>query len=89
MKAVLVIDMPDGVSLDEWFAVKVVVDRLKATEEELIYGIPFVESKLFRFVPLRPLPLKGTMENVDECEYNRGFVDGRNHCIELITGETE
>ena len=89
MKAVLVIDMPDGVSLDEWFATKVVVDRLKATEEELIYGIPFVESKLFRFVPLRPLPLKGTMENVIECEYNRGFVDGRNHCIELITGETE
>ena len=39
--------------------------------------------------PLRPLPLKGTMENVDECEYNRGFVDGRNHCIDLITGETE
>ena len=39
--------------------------------------------------PLRPMPLKGTMENVDECEYNRGFVDGRNHCIELITGETE
>ena len=89
MKAVLVIDMHDGVSLDEWFATKVVVDRLKATEEELIYGIPFVESKLFRFVPLRPLPLKGTMENVIECEYNRGFVDGRNHCIELITGETE
>ena len=89
MKAVLVIDMPDGVSLDEWYAVKVVVDRLKATEEELIYGIPYVESKLFKFVPLRPLPLKGTMENVDECEYNRGFVDGRNHCIELITGETE
>ena len=39
--------------------------------------------------PLRPLPLKGTMENVDECEYNRGFVDGRNHCIDLIMGETE
>lgn len=42
-----------------------------------------------KWCPLRPLPLKGTMENVDECEYNRGFVDGRNHCIELITGETE
>ena len=39
--------------------------------------------------PLKPLPLKGTMENVDECEYNRGFVDGRNHCIELIAGEIE
>ena len=39
MKAVIVIDMPDGVSLDEWYAVKVVVDRLKATEEELMQGI--------------------------------------------------
>ena len=38
---------------------------------------------------LRPLPLKGTMENVVDCEYNRGFVDGRNHCIDLIVGETE
>lgn len=89
MRAVIVIDMPDGVSIDEWYAVTVVVDRLLATEEELKQGIPFDESKVFKFVPLRPLPLKGTMENVDECEYNRGFVDGRNHCIELITGETE
>ena len=89
MKAVIVIDMPDGVSIDEWYAVTVVVDRLLATEEELKQGIPFDESKVFKFVPLRTLPLKGTMENVDECEYNRGFVDGRNHCIELITGETE
>lgn len=71
MKAVIVIDMPDGVSLDEWFAVKVVVDRLKATEEEMMQGIPFDESKVFKFIPLRPLPLKGTMENVVECEYNR------------------
>ena len=89
MKTLLVIDVPDGVSLDEWYAVNVVIARLKAPEEELIHCIPFDESKTFKFVPLRPLPLKGTMENVVECEYNRGFVDGRNHCIDLITGETE
>ena len=89
MKAVLVIDVPDGVSLDEWYAVNVVIARLKAPEEELIHCIPYDESKLFKFVPLRPLPLKGTMENVVDCEYNRGFVDGRNHCIDLIMGETE
>ena len=82
MKAVIVIDMPDGVSLDEWFAVKVVVDRLKATEEELIYGIPFVESKLFRFVPLRPLPQKTYAEFPDPYKY--GFADGWNRCLEEI-----
>ena len=83
MKAVIVIDMPDGVSLDEWYAVKVVVDRLKATEEELIYGIPYVESKLFRFVPLRPLPQKTYAEFPDPYKY--GFADGWNACLKEIT----
>ena len=82
MKAVIVIDMPDGVSFDEWYAVKVVVDRLKATEEELIYGIPYVESKLFRFVPLRPLPQKTYAEFPDPYKY--GFADGWNRCLEEI-----
>lgn len=82
MKAILVIDMPDDVSLDEWFATKVVVDRLKATEEELIYGIPFVESKLFRFVPLRPLPQKTYAEFPDSYKY--GFADGWNKCLEEL-----
>ena len=90
MKAVIVIDMPDGVSFDEWYAVKVVVDRLKATEEELIYGIPYVESKLFRFVPLRPLPQKkdidktlafGGYENIIQESLARGY----NACLEEIT----
>lgn len=42
-----------------------------------------------RWCELRPLPEKGTMDNIEPCEYNEGFVDGRNHCIELITGEIE
>lgn len=83
MKAVIVIDMPDGVSLDEWYAVKVVVDRLKATEEELIQGIPFDESKVFKFVPLRPLPQKTYAEFPDSYKY--GFADGWNRCLEEIT----
>ena len=58
MKAVLVIDVPNGVSLDEWYAVNVVIARFKAPEEELIHCIPFDESKVFKFVPLRPLPQK-------------------------------
>ena len=82
MKAVLVIDMPDGVSLDEWYAVKVIVDRLIATEEELKQGIPFDESKLFKFVPLRPLPQKTYAEFPDPYKY--GFADGWNKCLEEI-----
>ena len=82
MKAVIVIDMPDGVSLDEWYAVKIVVDRLKATEEELKQGIPFDESKVFNFVPLRPLPQKTYAEFPDPYKY--GFADGWNRCLEEI-----
>ena len=93
MKAVIVIDMPDGVSLDEWYAVKVVVDRLKATEEELIYGIPYVESKLFRFVPLRPLPeVRDVHCHYDDWELERiknAESRGFNWCIDEIMGEKE
>ena len=82
MKAVIAIDMPDDVSLDEWYAVTVVVDRLIATEEELKQGIPFDESKVFKFVPLRPLPQKTYAEFPDPYKY--GFADGWNRCLEEI-----
>ena len=82
MKAVIAIDMPDDVSLDEWYAVTVVVDRLIATEEELKQGIPYDESKVFKFVPLRPLPQKTYAEFPDPYKY--GFADGWNRCLEEI-----
>ena len=82
MKAVIVIDMPDGVSLDEWYAVNVVIARLKAPEEELIHCIPYDESKVFKFVPLRPLPQKTYAEFPDPYKY--GFADGWNRCLEEI-----
>ena len=88
MKAVLVIDMPDGVSLDEWYAVNVVIARLKAPEEELIHCIPFVESKLFRFVPLRPLPKKLNETEIVFGEIH-GYRGGWNDCLDEILGETE
>ena len=92
MKAVFVIDMPDGVSLDEWYAVNVVLARLKAPEEQLIHCIPFDESKVFKFVPLRALPshkeIKGNWKNevdvwIDGANY------GYNNCLDEILGETE
>ena len=88
MKAMLVIDMPDGVSLDEWYAVTVVVDRLIATQEELMQGIPFDESKVFKFVPLRPLPSFKAVDLNDTRDVMM-FCHGWNTCLAEITGETE
>lgn len=35
--------------------------------------------------PLKPLPEKSTIEN-DMTDYQHGLVDGRNQCIDEITG---
>ena len=83
MKAVLVIDMPDGVSLDEWYAVNVVIARLKAPEEELIHCIPFDESKTFKFVPLKPLPEPKDIGYPND-DYDVGFGDGWDACLKEI-----
>jgi len=88
MKAVILVDMPDGVSLDEWYAVKVIVDRLKVTQEELMQGIPFDESKTFKFVPLRPLPNKQETAR-DEAYSVEDYRIGYNACLDAIMGETE
>lgn len=89
-KSILVIDTPKGCGycplnefvldegLNEWFFRCYLMDMSVDDDE-----------KIPSWCPLRPLPQKGTMENVVKCEYNRGFVDGRNNCIDLITGETE
>ena len=84
-KSVLVVDTPsncEGCPLRYWG----IAGWSCIHTRRLLEG-PIAERE--EWCPLRPLPLKGTMENVVECEYNRGFVDGRNHCIDLITGETE
>ena len=38
--------------------------------------------------PLKPLPEKNTTEN-DMTDYQCGMVDGRNQCIDEITGEVK
>lgn len=40
-----------------------------------------------KYCEVKPLPRKWTMDEVEPCAYNEGFVDGLNHCIYLITGE--
>ena len=84
MKAVLVVDTPKTCKECRCQMMLVCVPADEDIDE---YVNP--STTIPKWCPLRPLPLKGTMENVNECEYNRGFVDGRNHCIELITGEIE
>ena len=44
----------------------------------------FDESKVFKFVPLRPLPHK-----LQADWYTDGYKEGFNACLEEITGETE
>ena len=70
---------------------KVVVDRLKATEEEMFKGIPFDESKTFKFVPLRPMPqkkeLKGGWYHPADV-WIEGANFGWNACLDAL-GETE
>lgn len=87
MKAVLVIDLDDDVNLDEWSAVKVIVDRIKVPYEEMLKGITFDESKTFKFVPLKPMPQKTSTRNnpLFSADYSKGW----NDCIKEITGETE
>ena len=88
MKAVLIIDMPDGVSLDEWSAVKVTVDRVRIPKEEMLKGVQFDESKTFKFVPLRPLPAK-TGQSASCKDIAEACRLGWDMCIDTITGETE
>lgn len=86
MKAMLIIEMPDDVKLDEWSAVKVVVDRIKIPVDEMIQGIAFDESKTFAFVPLRPLPKR---KNKD-FHPNVVYANGWNDCLDALKGgETE
>jgi len=84
MKAVILVDMPDDVSLDEWYAVKVIVDRLKMMEEEMQQGVPFDDSKTFKFVPLRPLPHSKQIENR---WFSDDYSKGWNDCLAEIEAE--
>lgn len=84
MKAVVVIDMPS----------KCVICRL--LKPGLDNYCPIGEltpadiwHKRDDNCPLKPLPQKWTMDEVEPCAYNEGFVDGFNHCIYLITGEMQ
>lgn len=81
-KSVLVIDTPESCEECPLFAFECChVRRKEIPMENITQGIKP------EWCPLKCLPEKGTMDNVEPCAYNEGFIDGRNHCIELITGD--
>lgn len=80
-KSVLVIDTPENC-------------YSCCLRHEPIRNLPFCAVKLKGikdssvkpdWCPLRPLPEKTTIEN-DMTDYQCGMVDGRNQCIDEITG---
>ena len=83
MKTVLVIEMPNEYA-----------DRYNVNEM-YVWGLTIQDKHgyaMFDLVTdkpnhLRPLPEK--MKHEEEIDYDYGYIDGRNECIDEITGETE
>ena len=92
MKALIVVDMPDGIKLDEYNAF-INVERmcipLGSLGEEKIYSDYFT----FKFKPLRPIPQEQDIYEIgmDEEDTNakRQWNKGWNACLREILGETE
>lgn len=82
MKALIVIDLPDGIELDEYIAF-INVERMSislgALGNEKIYSDYFK----FKFKPLRPMPKRAFIDQ------GVPFNEGWNACLDAITGETE
>ena len=83
MKAILVIDKSEsctscllGIYNKKWFCLGTNKD-IDITDR---YNIP-------KWCPLKPMPQK--QKHHDEIDYDYGFIDGWNECIDAITGGTE
>ncbi len=82
MKAVVIIDVTDDLNIPlEDIKIDITVSARDAKKTKLYFYRKYTERSL------RPLPREWTMDEVEPCAYNEGFVDGLNHCIYLITGE--
>lgn len=81
-KSVLVIDTPEKC---------IRCPLLKDTDECTVqdananFNAGYSWDELMKGCPLKPLPEKSTTEN-DMTDYQFGMVDGRNQCINEITG---
>ena len=87
MKALIVVDMPDGIKLDEYNAF-INVERmcipLGVFGRRKIYSDYFT----FKFKPLRPMPSFKAVDLNDTRDVVM-FCHGWNTCLAEITGETE
>lgn len=81
-KSVLVIDTPRKCIGCQFFGSTYYLHCILASG-----NIEDIESKP-DWCPLKPLPEKNTAEN-DMTDYQCGLVDGRNQCIDEITGESK
>ena len=96
MKAIVIVDLPNGIELDEYRAF-INVERMSiplgALGNEKIYSDYFK----FKFKPLRPMPEKNEIKNEEEfmnvCgwmyEVQTGMDIGWNDCIDEIMGEAK
>ena len=85
MKALIVVDLPDGIKLDEYIAF-INVERmcipLGSLGEEKIYSDYFK----FKFKPLRPMPqkMRTDADDIEEDSYYQGW----NACLDEIENES-
>lgn len=82
MKAILVIDLPDGINADDYYMKSALF--LNKGKHEFRIGEAGIE---YFNIPLKPLPQK--MKHEDEIDYEYGYIDGRNELIDEILGGTE
>lgn len=87
MRAILVVEMPQGCMVcpichESEMSGEYMCDGRNIEE----YLMGFYGSKP-DWCPLKPIPQK--MEYEGEIDYEYGYIDGRNECIDEIMGETE
>nr|DAM94946.1 MAG TPA: hypothetical protein [Caudoviricetes sp.] len=92
-KSVLIMNTPKGCFACPFHMADFNFNLCLATRNDSIRTISKVSHEGFKklagrpdWCPLKPLPDKNTTEN-DMTDYQCGMVDGRNQCIDEITGE--
>ena len=82
MKAILMIDMPkdcwDCHLVDEWGN----CNAIKMTSERYGVSVKQYDKERASWCPLKPLPQK--KQHGEEIDYEYGYIDGWNACLEEI-----
>lgn len=84
-KALLVMDMPESCMGCNFFICDGETNLDSCMAKEIAREVHLEKYGNPGWCPLKPLPEKSTTEN-DMTDYQCGMVDGRNQCIDEITG---